>query len=126
MPQALCSFPGLSPWACAPACVVHDWLFEAHHCGYAPDNPYSFDDSITVMSEGLKAIMQSNPRTRNLSVFDAAVGAVGSPLARGLGTRASASPLRSMPGHSKKASRQEYCFTASSSHSAPLSPPRNA
>jgi hypothetical protein len=92
IPQALWGFPGLSPWGYAPAYVVHDWLFEAHHCGYAPDDQYSFDDSVTVIAEGLKAIMESDPRTRNQFVFDAVVGAVGSPVAKNLWDKGKCKP----------------------------------
>ncbi len=80
--QALWGVQGLSPWGYAPAYVVHDWLFEARHCGYVSDNQYSFDESVTVIAEGLKAIMEHDPRVRNYFVFDAVVGAVGSPVAK--------------------------------------------
>jgi hypothetical protein len=84
IPQALWGVKGLSPWGYAPAYIVHDWLFEAHHCGYAPDNQYSFDDSVTVIAESLKAIMENDPRTRNFFVFDSVVLAVASPVAKRL------------------------------------------
>jgi hypothetical protein len=84
IPQALWGVQGLSPWGYAPAYIVHDWLFEARHCGYAPDNQYSFEESVTVIAEGLKAVMENDPRVRNYFVFDAVVGAVGSPVAKKL------------------------------------------
>ena len=84
IPQALWGVQGLSPWGYAPAYIVHDWLFEAHHCGHAPDDQYDFDDSVRVIAEGLKAIMENDPRTRNYFVFDAVVAAVASPVAKAL------------------------------------------
>lgn len=32
IPRALRNIAGLSPWGYAPAYIVHDWLFVAHHC----------------------------------------------------------------------------------------------
>ena len=56
----------------------------SQHCGYDPDNKYTFDDSVTVLAEGLKAVMETAPEVRNYFVFDTIVGAVGSPIARRL------------------------------------------
>lgn len=84
IPQVLWGVKGYSPWGYAPAYIVHDWLFEAHHCGYAPDNQYTFADSVSVIAEGLKAVMEKNTGTRNYFVFDSVVVAVGSPIAKGL------------------------------------------
>lgn len=81
IPRFLWGIEGYSPWGYAPAYVVHDWLFEAQHCGYAPDDNYSFEDSVTIMAEGLKAIMETSPEVKNYFVFDTVVGAVGSPIA---------------------------------------------
>jgi hypothetical protein len=64
--------------------MVHDWLFQAHQCDFEPDNKYSFSDSIQVMAEALKANMETDPAFRDYFVFDAIVGAVGSPIAEKL------------------------------------------
>jgi hypothetical protein len=84
IPRFLWGIEGYSPWGYAPAYIVHDWLFEAHHCGYEPDNQYSFADSVAVLAEGLKAIMERNTEVRNYFVFDSVVAAVGSPIAKRL------------------------------------------
>jgi hypothetical protein len=72
IPRFLWGVKGYSPWSYAPAYIVHDWLFEAHHCGYTPDNRYSFEDSVAVLAEGLKAVMEQNLEVRDYFVFDSA------------------------------------------------------
>jgi hypothetical protein len=84
IPRFLWGIQGYSPWGYAPAYIVHDWLFEAQHCGYEPDNKYTFEDSVKVMAEGLKAVMEAAPEVKNYFVFDTVVGTVGSPIARRL------------------------------------------
>ena len=84
IPRFLWGVKGYSPWGYAPAYIIHDWLFEAQRCGYEPDNKYTFDDSVTIMAEGLKAVMENSQEVRNYFVFDSIVGAVGSPIARRL------------------------------------------
>jgi hypothetical protein len=84
IPRFAWGVPGYSPWGYAPAYIVHDWLFEAQHCGYAPDNEYTFSDSVDVMAEGLKALMEASPEVRNYVLFDTVVAAVASPIAKRL------------------------------------------
>ena len=84
IPRFLWGIEGYSPWGYAPAYIVHDWLFEAHHCGYEPDNPHTFNDSVAVIAEGLKAVMEANTEVRNYFVFDSVVAAVRSPIAKRL------------------------------------------
>lgn len=71
----------MSPWGYAPAYIVHDWLFEAQHCGYEPDNKFSFDDSVSLMAETMKTVMEISPEVRSYFVFDSVVAAIGSPIA---------------------------------------------
>jgi hypothetical protein len=92
IPRFLWGVEGYSPWGYAPAYIVHDWLFEAQHCGYAPDHRYTFEDSVAVMAEGLKAIMEASTEVRNYFVFDSVVAAVGSPIARRLWEKGSCQP----------------------------------
>ena len=92
IPRFLWGIEGYSPWGYAPAYIVHDWLFEAHQCGYEPDNQYTFDDSVAVIAEGLKAIMEASIEVRNYFVFDTVVAAVGSPIARRLWEKGSCKP----------------------------------
>lgn len=84
IPRFLWGVKGYSPWGYAPAYIVHDWLFEAQHCGYEPDNKYTFDDSVALMAESLKTVMETNPEVRNYFVFDSVVSAIGSPIAKRL------------------------------------------
>jgi len=84
IPRFLWGVKGYSPWGYAPAYIVHDWLFEAKHCGHKPDSTYTFDDSVNVMAEALKAVMEASPEVRNYFLFDSVVGAVASPIARRL------------------------------------------
>jgi Protein of unknown function (DUF1353) len=102
IPRFLWGVKGYSPWGYAPAYIVHDWLFEAHHCGYTPDNRYSFEDSVAVLAEGLKAVMEQNVEVRDYFVFDSVTAAVGSPIAQRLwekGTcQAPAFNLNAFPG----------------------------
>jgi hypothetical protein len=84
IPRLLWGIEGYSPWGYAPAYIVHDWLFQAQHCGYEPDNMYTFEDSVTVMAESLKSVMEAAREFRNYFVFDSVVSAVGSPIARRL------------------------------------------
>jgi hypothetical protein len=84
IPQFLWGVPGYSPWGYAPAYIIHDWVFESKHCGYAPDNSFTFQESVQLMAEGLKAIMEVTPEVRNYFVFDTVVAAVGSPIAERL------------------------------------------
>ena len=69
-------------WGYAPAYIVHDWLFELHHCGYPTSKAYSFEDSAILMGEALKTLMETNPRTRDYFAYDAITAAVGLPIAR--------------------------------------------
>lgn len=84
IPRFLWGIKGFSPWGYAPAYIVHDWLFEAQHCGYEPDNKFTFDDSVSLMAETMKAVMKKSPEVRSYFVFDSVVAAIGSPIAENL------------------------------------------
>lgn len=82
LPRFLWGVKGYSPWGYAPAYVVHDWLFEEHRCN--AQLGYSFEDSVQLMAEGLKAVMEAAPEVKNGFVFESVVAAVESPIARRL------------------------------------------
>lgn len=103
IPRFLWGVEGYSPWGYAPAYIVHDWLFEAHHCGYAPDHQYAFADSVAVMAESLKAIMEASSEVRDYFVFDSVVAAVGSPIAKRIWEKGSCKP----PAFDIKAAQEE-------------------
>lgn len=112
IPRFLWGVEGYSPWGYAPAYNVHDWLFEAQHCGYEPDNKYTFEDSVKLMAESLKAVMEAAPEIRNYFVFDSVVGAVGSPIARRLWEKGSCNaPLFDIQTVPEKAAPGELIMT---------------
>lgn len=82
IPRMFWGVKGYSPWGYAPAYMVHDWLFAKEHCKDHPDADYSFDDSVTIMAESIKAIMEGNTKVRNYFVFDTVVEAIASPIAK--------------------------------------------
>lgn len=84
IPKMFWGIDGYSPWGYAPAYMVHDWLFITEHCKDHPDSQYSFDDSVTIMAEAMKAIMEDNTEVRNYFVFDTVIKAIASPIAKRL------------------------------------------
>ncbi|MBU1565010.1 MAG: DUF1353 domain-containing protein [Proteobacteria bacterium] len=59
IPQLIWNVPGYSPWGYAPAYIIHDWIFVAHHCQDPDDGEYSFNESATILSEGIKTLMEN-------------------------------------------------------------------
>lgn len=85
VPRILWGIPGLSPWGYAPAYIVHDWLFEAHH----QDNPdyrdITFDRSAELLAEGIKTLMENRTDVpRNETILWAIYEAVKTPIAKSL------------------------------------------
>lgn len=97
IPRFLWGVKGFSPWGYAPAYIVHDWVFQAHHCGVQPDGALSFEDSVAVMAESLKAVMEASPEVRNDFVFESVVNSVASPIARRLWERGTCRLPRAAP-----------------------------
>ena len=93
IPKMFWGIEGYSPWGYAPAYMVHDWLFVTEHCKDHPDSKYTFEDSVTVMAEAMKAIMESNTKVRNYFVFDTVVGAIDSPIAEKLWEKGKCVPI---------------------------------
>jgi hypothetical protein len=50
------SLPNLSTWGYGPAYLVHDWLFDLHHC-HRTD--LDFDAARDIMMEAVKALMET-------------------------------------------------------------------
>jgi len=84
IPRFLWGVKGYSPWGYAPAYIVHDWMFEAQHCGYEPDNKHNFKDSVDVMAESLKSVMERDSEVRNYFIFDSVVLAIDSSISKRL------------------------------------------
>ena len=50
------SIPNLSSWGYGPAYLIHDWLFDLHHCGRTD---LSFEAARDIMMEAVKALMET-------------------------------------------------------------------
>jgi hypothetical protein len=81
IPRFLWGVTGLSPWGYAPAYIAHDWIFHAHQCKLQPPHGYTFEDSVAVMAESLKAVMEYDKDVRDYFLFDSIVSGVASQLA---------------------------------------------
>jgi hypothetical protein len=80
IPKIAQVFNGLSPWGYAPAYMIHDWLFTAHHClvdgrtdkKYDQVRDIDFDESARVLNEAISALINQ----RIVKHDDLAVGAI--------------------------------------------------
>ncbi len=84
IPRIFWSIPGYSPWGLAPAYIIHDWLFVAHHCNTAGYEDVSFPDSSRFMGESIKTLMETNRVPRDETLFFNVVAAVRTPIAKRL------------------------------------------
>ncbi len=57
IPRPLWALRGYSPWGYGPAFIVHDWLFQAKHCGYADANGQSLDSAADIMGECMQTLV---------------------------------------------------------------------
>lgn len=81
IPRALWSFKDFSPWTYGPAFLIHDWLFDLHHCGR---DQLGFEEVRDIMLEGVKTLMESGVCPFNRIAFDAIYAGIDSPIARAL------------------------------------------
>jgi Protein of unknown function (DUF1353) len=56
IPRLFWGVPGYSPWGYAPAYIIHDWLFEAHHCDVPEYQDISFDRSASILAGAIKKV----------------------------------------------------------------------
>src|SRR4029078_10036412 len=97
IPRPLRGLQGFSPWGYAPAYIVHDWLFAAHHCIAAgkPMDPrdagevekvraFSFRNSIDALAEVMKTLMKTQRVATDPGAFDAISLGVETPVAENL------------------------------------------
>ncbi len=82
VPRLFWALDGYSPWAFAPAYIIHDWMYQARHCGFLPADRHSFEDTVVVFAEALASLMESDPRERDAEVFANLVAGAASPFAR--------------------------------------------
>jgi hypothetical protein len=78
-PRALWFVKDLSPWAYAPAFLIHDWLFDSHHAG-ATDK--SFDEVRDIVLEGVRTLMGSGVCEANRLAFNLIYSGIDSFIAR--------------------------------------------
>jgi len=79
IPRALWFVKDLSPWAYAPAFLIHDWLFDSHHAGTTDK---SFEEVRDIMMEGVRTLMESGVCEQNRLVFDLIYSGIDSFIAR--------------------------------------------
>ncbi len=84
IPRIFWSIPGYSPWGLGPAYIIHDWLFDAHHCNLQGHEDITFKDSARLMGESIKTLMETEKVPKDKALFANVVGAVETPIARGL------------------------------------------
>jgi len=84
IPRLFWGVPGYSPWGYAPAYIVHDWLFAAHHCALPAYADVTFDDSARVLAEAIKTLMETDLAPRDATTLWAIHAAVQTPIAKKL------------------------------------------
>ncbi|WJI37297.1 MULTISPECIES: hypothetical protein [Mesorhizobium] len=92
IPKIAQVFKGLSPWGYAPAYMIHDWVFIAHHCivDGSSENRFDqvrgveFDDSAAILGEAIKALIKARQVAPDDVAPSAITAAVGSVIARNL------------------------------------------
>lgn len=84
IPRALWSIPNFSPWTYGPAFLVHDWLFDLHHCG---QDTRSFEEVRDIMLEGVRTLMETGVCQMNRLTFDLIYAGIDSFIARQIWNR---------------------------------------
>jgi len=82
IPRLFWGIPGYSPWGYAPAYIIHDWLFEAHHCDVPEYRDISFDRSADILAEGIKTLMETDVAPKDETTLWTIYEAVKSPIAK--------------------------------------------
>jgi hypothetical protein len=67
IPRALWFVKDLSPWSYAPAFLIHDWLFDLHHCNKTDKG---FEEVRDILMEGVRTLMESGVCDSNRLSFD--------------------------------------------------------
>ena len=86
VPRLVQWYADLDPWGYAPAYLLHDWLFELHHCEEAAAKPFTrtLGDTNAVLLEAVVTLV-SLKICRNDPLATAMIAlAVGSPIAKAL------------------------------------------
>lgn len=96
IPRLFWSSSGLGPWDFAPGYIVHDWLFQQHHCKLDDWQSYDFQRSADVLAEALKTQMVKGGKAEPAIVY-AVYEAVRSPIAEELWRRGDCKEPSSAP-----------------------------
>jgi hypothetical protein len=81
IPRPLWILRNYSPWGYGPAFVVHDWLFEMHHCKYKGFEAFDYHIAATVMAEVMKTMMETKVVDVDKRTLESMYWAVDSPIA---------------------------------------------
>ena len=93
IPRFAQAHSSLSPWGYAPAYLIHDWEFDAHHAGLSDK---SFEAVRDTMMEGLHTLLSNGITEMSWGVFNTIYLAINSWKAREIWGRTNAlSPLPS-------------------------------
>lgn len=112
IPKVAQVFNGLSPWGYAPAYMIHDWLFVAHHCivdgeadpRFTQVQGVTFQDSAEILGEAIKALVEARTVKANDVATGAITSAVAGPVAKGLwDTRGACAASHVKPEHAARA-----------------------
>jgi hypothetical protein len=87
IPRVAWGIPGFSPWGYAPAYVMHDWVFEAHHCDVPDYRSVTFGDSARYLAEAIKALMETGIAPKDEATLLAIYAGVRTPLAKSIWDR---------------------------------------
>ncbi len=79
IPRALWFIKNLSPWSYAPAFLIHDWLFDLHHCKRTDKR---FEEVRDIMLEGIRTLMETKVCKQDRLAFDAIYVGIDSFVAR--------------------------------------------
>lgn len=86
IPRLFWSASGLGPWDFAPGYIIHDWLFQQHHCKVGDWKEYDFPKSAAILAEALKTQMEKANKSEPTIVY-AVYEAVKSPVAEAVWNR---------------------------------------
>lgn len=84
IPRLFWGVTGYSPWGYAPAYIIHDWLFLAHHCAFPDYQNIEFEDSARILAEGIKTIMEAGIAPKDETTLWAIYEAVKSRIAESI------------------------------------------
>jgi hypothetical protein len=93
IPPVFWGVPGLSPWGYAPGYVIHDWVFQMHHCKYPGFEAISFKDSGRILSETIRTLMDQKKVPSNPDALFAIYEGVSSSIAEDIWNNGQCRPV---------------------------------